>query len=239
MRRFPWGAVAVLCAVTAACAPRGTGPGSQGLTPPRDIAEVLARQREGTRTLRATFRLKVRRDGREAMSTRGALVVARPDRLRLQLFSLGVMTVYDFTARGDRFRVRRPLDDETRIGRLGGVADADAGVAAELRPILLGSSAAPSGVEERGDAAHVRFDEPEGRREVVISRRDGSFQSEALRSAGGDLRVRARYSDHRLVDGLALPFRIAVDYPERQVSLDIEIERYTRNQPVEDGLFEF
>jgi hypothetical protein len=180
-----------------------------------------------------------RPDGSEEGS-RGAVVVARPDRLRLQIFSFGVMTAYDYTVNGDRYRVRRPLDGVETIGRFGDARAAGAGAfGVDLRPLFLPAAAAGSAsARDAGDHFVVAVAEQRGRREIDVSKRDGSITREAL-YRDAELRVVIDYGDYRSVDGAALPFVVDVTYRETNVRLTIRVARYTRNQPVDPRLFEF
>ncbi|MGH7857016.1 MAG: LolA family protein [Candidatus Binatia bacterium] len=235
-RKAPLAAIALALFEACRAAPEAPRPplpeGAQGVLSALDL-----RSRE-TETLQALFRVTARR-GAEAQSSRGALVVTRPDRLRLQLFSFGVMTVFDYTASGDRFRVRRPLEGETRVGRFSeGGAEREDLAAWDLRPLFFRAGAAEGRVEDGGDAWEVVFEGPSGRRRLTVSKRDATVETETV-LAGDTVELRARYADYRPVEGTPLPFRIEVEYPARSMFLEIDVTRYTRNQPVDDSLFEF
>jgi len=209
----------------------------------RTIAEALAvldRRESSTQTLTATFRLTVHRaDGGEE-SSRGAVVVARPDRLRLQIFALGVMTAYDYTANGDRYRARRPLDGKQSVGRFSErVTDPADALGEDLRPLFLGAvDRAGAAVRDADDRWIVAVPTATGRRDIEIAKQDGRVLREALREDGRE-RLVIEYADYRDVDGAAMPFTITVSIPEKQLRVAIEVARYTRNQPVEPQLFEF
>jgi outer membrane lipoprotein-sorting protein len=201
---------------------------------------VVARREAETTTMTVTFQLTVQRPGGSEEGSRGAVVVARPDRLRLQIFSFGVMTAYDYTVNGDRYRVRRPLDRVETIGRFGDAGDDEAGAfGVDLRPLFLPTATAESAsARDAGDHFVVVVAEERGRREIDVSKRDGAITREAL-YRGADLRVVIEYGDYRTVDGAALPFVVEVTYPEKGVRLTIRVAHCTRNQPVDPRLFEF
>jgi hypothetical protein len=211
-----------------------------GIQRAAEALAIVERREIDTRTLTATFKIVLRRaDGSEEAS-RGAVVVARPDRLRLQIFSFGVMTAYDFTASGDRFRVRTPVAGGERVGRFGAAAaDPQNAFGDDLRPLFLGGGATGRAkAADAGDRFVVSVPEADGRRDVEVSKRDGRIVRETLASDAGTALV-IEYSDYREVDGAALPFAVTVTIPAKRLALTIEIARYTRNQPVDPKLFEF
>jgi hypothetical protein len=232
-------AAGLLAALGCHRAARPPGRGAAVASDSQAIA-VVARREAETPTMTATFQLTVRRPDGSEEGSRGAVVVARPDRLRLQIFSFGVMTAYDYTVNGDRYRVRRPLDGVETIGHFGDARAARAGAfGMDLRPLFLPAAAAGSAsARDAGDHFVVAVAEQRGRREIDVSKRDGSITREAL-YRDAELRVVIDYGDYRSVDGAALPFVVDVTYRETNVRLTIRVARYTRNQPVDPRLFEF
>ena len=200
---------------------------------------VLVRRETETRTLTAMFSILVQRADGSGESSRGAVVVARPDRLRLQIFQFGVMTAYDYTVNGDRYRVRQPLAGEQRIGRFGepGRGESEA-MGEDLRPLFLADgSLAGAEVSETAESFVVSLGAADARREIEILKRDGRIVREAA-YAGEAPKLVVEYGDYRDVAGLAMPFAIAVSYPARSITLRIAVTRYTRNEPVDPKLFE-
>jgi hypothetical protein len=213
-------------------------PSSRAPASAADVVRLLEEREAETQTLTATFKLVLHRGDGTEESSRGALVVARPDRLRLQVLSFGMVTTYDYTVRGDRFRVRRPLEGVEKTGRFADGADADA-LGGDLRPLFLhAGKLAEARVSESGESFLVAIDEGTASRLIEVAKRDGRIARETL-SAGGTVRVASEYSDYRAVDGVALPYRIRVTYPAKNVTLAIDVDRYTRNPPVADDLFDF
>jgi hypothetical protein len=198
-----------------------------------DARRVLADQERETRTLTALFKLAFRRGDGAIESSRGALVIARPDRLRLQVFSFGMITAYDYTVNGERYRVRRPLERVDHVGRFG--EDADDALGADLRPLFLRSGDfSKAAVSETPDAFVVRS----GERVIEIAKADGRVARETI-AIGGKPAIVTEYGDYRPVDGFAMPFAIRVAYPAKGATLAIDVDRYTRNQPADDALFRF
>ena len=219
---------------------RAARPPGEAVVSDTQAIAVVARREAETPTMTATFQLSVHRPDGSVEGTRGAVVVARPGRLRLQIFSFGVMTSYDYTVNGDRYRVRRPLDGVETIGSFDDPAQPETGgFGTDLRPLFLpaATSGAPS-ARDAGDHFVVAVPEPRGRREIEVSKRDGFVTREALYQDGAP-RIVIDYADYRFVDGVALPFVVDVTYPEKTVRLTIRIARYTRNQAVDPHLFEF
>lgn len=224
------------------CEPRARPPAPPvAATGAQEVRALLARRTSETKTMTATFKLELRRADGAAESSRGAVVVVRPDRLRLQIFSFGVMTAYDYTVAGDRYRVRRPLEGVDRIGRFGEPPAGDpSGLGEDLRPLFLPAAPVDSArVEDAGERYRVTLAEQGGRREIDVSKQDGRVELERLYAAGGEPRLAVEYGDYRAVDGFAMPFAIRVRYPAKAVMLVIDVQRYTRNQPVDPRLFEF
>jgi hypothetical protein len=190
--------------------------------------------------LRATFKLVFRAADGSEEATRGAVVVARPDRLRLQIFSFGVVTAYDYTANGDRYRIREPLSGRQRIGRFGdGAADERGALGDDLRPLFL--STAPSGawtVHDGGDRYLVTLQSAPGRRVVEVAKRSGMIERETIFVRDVPELV-IDYGDFRDVDGVSMPFTIDVRMPGRGASVSIVVTRYERNAAVDGALFEF
>jgi hypothetical protein len=198
-----------------------------------DARRLLADQERETRTFTALFKLAFRRGDGAVDSSRGALVVARPDRLRLQVFSFGMITAYDYAVNGERYRVRRPLERVDHVGRFG--EDAEDALGADLRPLFLRTGDfSGATVSETPDAFVVRS----GDRVIEIAKQNGLVARETI-AIGGKPAIVTEYGDYRAVDGFAMPFAIRVAYPAKAATLAIDVERYTRNQPVDDALFRF
>ena len=199
---------------------------------------VERRDRE-VETLKAVFRLVLRKPDGTRETSRGALVVAPPDRLRLQIFSAGLVTAYDYTVNGDHFRARRPLEGLQQVGRFGDPKAGDEAVHQyDLRPLFLRpGDSGPGRVEDRGATYRVVFGPEEERREIEVSKEKGEIVGETIYS-GGKPRLRARYRHYRGANHARLPYRIDVEYPADAVKLEIEITRYTLNEPADPQLFE-
>ncbi len=203
----------------------------------RGIVEERSRQ---THTLTATFDIEMHAADGKSEKNRGAVVVARPDHLRLQVFTFGVMTAYDFTVAGERYRVRRPLEGLDRTGRFGDAASrGTVDLGQDLRPLfLLADAKGATRIEDAGDHFRVTLAEPGGGRAVDVRKSDGRIVAESLLAADGP-RVAIEYSDFRPVDGYPMPFSITVRYAKTAVVVKIAVRSYTRNQPVDPKLFEF
>ena len=240
-RRRGAGAALVLCAALGCHpAPRPPAPPGAAIRSGREAVAALAEREANTQTLTATFKLTLRRADATEESSRGAVVVARPDRLRLQIFSFGVMTAYDYTANGDRYRALRPLEGKQTSGRFGAATgDAADAFGEDLRPLFLASGdLAQARVRDGGERWIVVIPIGTERREIEIAKQDGSMLRETL-YAGDRARLSIEYADYRAVDGVPMPFAITVSYPDKQLRLAIAVARYTRNQPVDPHLFDF
>jgi hypothetical protein len=232
--------LAALLAVSA-CRPAARPP-----APPAAIrsdaqaAAIVAARDVDARTLRATFKLVFRAADGSEQATRGAVVVERPDRLRLQIFSFGLVTAYDYTANGDRYRIREPLNGRQRIGRFGESAAGEReALGDDLRPLFL--SPAPSGawtVDDGGDRYLVTVQSSAGRRVVEVAKPSGRIERETIFVRDVPELV-IDYADFRDVDGVPMPFTIDVKIPGRGASVSIAVTHYERNAAVDGALFEF
>jgi hypothetical protein len=237
--------VLAFLALLAACGGAGPLPALRipGLGGGREVSAVLAeaarRERE-TESLKVSFKVTLRRADGPTESSRGAVAVRPPDRLRLQIFSLGVMTVYDYTANGERYRVRMPLEGRTEVGRFDELAAAKSDLLRyDLRPLFLGRTGledAEAAVEGEVVVATLRTG-PAWRR-VTLARTDAAVLAEEW-GTGDESLLRASYADHRWVEDAPLPYRIEVESPPSGVTLEIDITELERNAPLRDAMFDF
>jgi len=206
---------------------------------PTDPAARLAAVRAGedhVRSLRARFDSVTRLPGGDRSAT-GVLLVDKPDRFRLRLMLPFGITVFDYLNVGERSWIALPLADAAQRSRAGAFAPFsrdDLGQA-----FLRGAYAFPG---QCGAAAGPGDDVS------VTCRVDGAVRrtlrigahgiAEEASYDGGEVRLRVRYADYRPVGGLALPFRITLDYPQRQQTVDITITHYEVNPSLSDGLFQ-
>jgi hypothetical protein len=204
---------------------------------PAAAVRALVERERATETLTAFFRVTLQKPDGSKESSRGALVLRRPDALRLQIFSLGVLTAYDFTAVGDRYRVRLPLEGTTASGRFGESGGREDLLRYDLRPLFLGRERLGAGeARASGDRIRVEVETADGWRRAEIDARSGALVAEEW-GRGDRTTLRASYADPRLVDGEPLPHRIRVEWIPTRVSLAIEVTEYGRNRPIRDGTF--
>ena len=239
------GVLLLLLLLLSAC--RGGGPlpalRIPGLGGDREASAVLAeaaRREAETQSLTALFKVTVRRADGGVDSSRGALAVRPPDRLRLQIFSLGVMTVYDYTANGERFRVRFPLEGRTETGRFDELAATRTDLLRyDLRPLFLGRAGLEDAdAEVAGDEVTATMRGADTTRRVTLARTDAALLAEEWAKNGKTL-LRASYADHRWVEGAPLPYRITVESTDTGIKLEIEVSEYKRNQAIREAMFDF
>jgi outer membrane lipoprotein-sorting protein len=202
--------------------------------PDARLAAIRARE-DALHTLRARFTAVTRMPDVER-SADGVLLVAKPDRFRLRLLLPFGITVCDYLTVGERSWIALPLADARQREQLGEFAPFsrdDLGAA-----FLRGRYAFPGeceAVPAAGDDVWVRCREADAlRRTLLIT---GDVIAEETSYNGDSPRMAIRYSDYRDVDGMPLPFHIALSYPQHQQSVDITIQRYEVNPPLADGLF--
>lgn len=204
-------------------------------TPDAATARAVAERRdEESRTLSASFRITVKRRDGETESARGALAVARPDRLRLQLFSLGFLTVFDYTVNGDRYRIRQQGKSGIRYGTVGD--DRTLAPAQWLARLFLGGGRGTLEIRRVEDGYVVERRERGGRRELFVPDDAAVVREETLRVEGRVL-LHARYGDFSKVDGAWLPRSIEAEAPAAGVTLSIAVDEYERNRPIADDVF--
>jgi outer membrane lipoprotein-sorting protein len=219
-----------MLAACAAAPPRG--PALPEVADAR-LAAVRAREAQ-THTLRATFSSVTRLPGAER-SADGVLLVAKPDRFRLRLMLPFGFTVFDYLNVGDETWLALPLASDQQRER-----------AAEFAPFsrdelgqafLRGRYAFPGECDATPAGTDVWVNCREGdalRRTLLIGAEGISVETSY---EGGTPRLVIRYADYRAVDAAVLPFHITLDYPRRQQSVDITIQRYEVNPALPADLF--
>jgi hypothetical protein len=187
-------------------------------------------------TLRAQFNSTTHtRDGER--SADGVLLVAKPDRFRLRLMLPFGLTVFDYLEVGEQSWLVLPLASSEDL------ANAKAAVPLSRQDLgeafLRGTYAFPGEcVASDGNDADVAVSCRAGGELLRTLAIDRDGISEETSYAGGDVRLRIRYSDYREVSGIALPFRILLEYPQRQQAVDIAIRQYEVNPALPAELFE-
>jgi hypothetical protein len=209
----------VLSFVAGGCAARF--PSSRAATPQTALPgpiDVCLRDR-ALRTLVSRFRAEVT-DGGSTRSTDGVLIVQQPGALRVKLFTIAGLTVYDSLLVGDaatlRGFVRLPLLGKATVVHAGPgeVVDRDAQLAYALWAIWQPRCAGPP-VHDPNEPLRLSLDPAPARsatRSIVLE--GDEIRSETLvasRSASGSADERtivARYQDYDRTLAVPLPRRI-------------------------------
>jgi outer membrane lipoprotein-sorting protein len=210
-----------------------------------ELEAGLAARRDAVRSLRALARLRYR-DAEQSVTSREAIVVARPDRVRVEVLSIfgsvfllvadnGQMTAY---ARNENtvYRGQASPQNLQRYVRLGVPVD-------ELVDIVLGTPPARDG------RAQVSFDEAAGairlRRWLDQGSQTVWFSEASLplatEEAGADGRARwratfAEYEDHA---GVPIATRIGLDLPAWSQSMEIALQDIEVNPTLDHSIFAF
>ncbi len=209
-----------------------------------ELAAVLAQRREALRSLRALAHIRYR-DPEESNRSREALVVARPDHLRVEVLSLFgsmfVLTASDGALAAyapqehTLYRGRASPENLWRYVRLMLPVD-------DLVDIVLGTPPARAGGE-----AQVTFDAQSGA--VVLRQvwRDGAqmvwFSPADLpvaaeeQTANGRAQWRASFGAYEDHSGLRLATHVALELPEWQRSLEISLEDIDVNPTLDPSIF--
>ena len=203
-------------------------------SPDARLAAVRARE-DQVQTLRARFS-SVTRVGEEERHTDGVLLVAKPDRFRMRLMLPFGFTVFDYLNVGEQTWMTLPLADAQQRERAGAFAPFSRQDLAEA--FLRGPYAFPgecTPAPAAGDTVWVSCHVAGALRRTYLIGADGIAEET---SYDGDApRMHIAYTDYRAAGGTTLPFRITLDYPQRQQSVDITIDRYEVNPSLSDDLF--
>jgi len=244
------------CGILAACA--ATRPPAPDAPAPDDascaaLAAVppveAACARDGAiRSLRARFRADVEAGG-ETRSADGVLAWQAPGSLRVKLFGLAGLTVYDAVWSGDatlvRGVVRQPLRDRTDVLALGPdevPPGADADLSLVLWSLWQPRCATPP---EPSVGARVALDASSGRasaREVDVG--GGLVREEVLvrhaasgAGAAATERVVARYAAYECGTAPPLPRRIEIEAPASGWRARVTIVEQARDPVLDPELF--
>ena len=210
-----------------------------------ELEAVLAARRDAVRSLRALARLRYH-DSEQSVTSREAIVVARPDRLRVEVLSVfgtvfllvaddGEMTAY---ARNENtvYRGQASPQNLQRYVRLGLPVD-------ELVDIVLGTPPPRTG------RAHVSFDEAagairlrrllnEGAQTVWFSNATLPVATEEV-GADGAARWRATFTEYEDHGGVPIATRIGINLPAWSQSIEIALQDIEVNPTLDHSAFAF
>lgn len=195
--------------------------------PPGDPLAVARQRVAAVRTLRARFDAVARVPGGERRSA-GVLLVRAPGDWRLRLVAPFGLTVLDAVHVAGRTTITAPLG--------GGGGDTAAFTRLEPGDSLVFGAGDGWSPCAPADANAYWCGAPPARW-VSVDATTATVRAEAALEDGRAAVTRS-YGDYRLVDGVPLPFRIRIDYPREQVTVDIAIGRYELNPPLRDDLFQ-
>ncbi|MBY0274443.1 hypothetical protein K2Z84_03805, partial [Candidatus Binatia bacterium] len=229
------------------------------------VHEALCGRDDGVRSMQARFRAEVEAGG-STRSAEGVLVWRAPGELRVKLFTLAGLTVYDALWTGDahelRGVVRQPLSDREETFVLG-PSDVPDAPDADLSLVLWslwqprcrrspeplerapyasdsGASSAPSALEREAENATYALD-PEPARATGRSARlgDGAIREETLtrtRANGAIETVVARYVGYDCA-ATPLPRNITIEAPASGWRARVTILSQSRDVTLDDALF--
>lgn len=237
-------AFALLVAGCAARRPIVPRPAPATLPSVADLEATLTARCAAVRSLRALARLRYR-DPQESSNSREAIVVARPDRLRIEVLSLfgsvfvmttsnGAITAW---ARQDGTVYRGPASPEnlSRYARLWMPVS-------DLVDIMLGTPPLPqtprAQVSFDADAGYIRLQQPldGGSQAVWFSEAQLPVAAER-RGADGRVHWRttfAAYEDH---GGVPIATHIALELPAWSQSAELSLEDIDVNPTLDSSIF--
>lgn len=244
---------AARCAVTvlvlpalAACT--ATRPAPSPVVECADLAQQTARtavcgRDEGVRSLQARFRAEVDAGGTRR-TAEGVLVWRTPGDLRVKLFTLAGLTVYDAVWVGDAGRlrgaVRQPLSGRDETFALG-PSDVPDSPDADLSLVLwaLWQPRCTRSPELVANATYVLDAAPARATGRSVRLAGGAIREETLvrtRRDGAVERVVARYSDYDC-SATPLPRRVEIEAPASGWSARVTILEQALDVTLDDGLF--
>lgn len=205
--------------------------------------EAICGRDDGVRSLQARFRAEVDANG-TTRSAEGVLVWRAPGDLRVKLFTLAGITVYDALWTGDAHRlngvVRQPLADRDETFVLA-PSDVPAAADADLSLVLwsLWQPRCRRSPELVAHATYVLDPSPARAAGRSIRIADGAIREETLvrtRSNGTVERVVARYADYDCAT-TPLPRRVTIEAPASGWRARVTILEQSRDVTLDDGLF--
>lgn len=207
-----------------------------------ELEEVLASRRETVRSLRALSRLRYR-DAHESTSFRQALIVARPDRLRVEATSLFgavfVLTADDgaLAAYQDNtvYRGQASPENLRRYIHVGLPVS-------ELVDIVLGTPPPRQGrhaqVSFDLQAGAVRLWQDVGHGALLVWFSEAELPVAAEeRGVDGRVQWRATFGDYEQCNGYPVATRIGLELPRGQRSLEMTLEDVDLNPVLDRSVF--
>ena len=209
-----------------------------------DLEAVLQTRRDSVRSLRALAVLRYR-DREESNTSREAIVVARPDRLRVEVLSL-LGSVFVLTADNGALSAYARQDGTVYRGsaspeNLWRYARLDLPVS-EVVALVLGTPPGPV-----GGRAQVSFDETVGWIELSQPSPAGAqvvwFSDPLLpvaaarRDPAGQIEWRATFSDYEEYAGIAIATHIAIEWPTWQRSMEVRLQDVEVNPVLAASVF--
>jgi len=210
-----------------------------------ELEATLAARREAVHSLRALARLRYR-DTEQSLSSREALVVARPDRVRVEVLSVfgsvfllvtdsGQMTAY---ARDENtvYRGQASPQNLQRYVRLGLPVD-------ELVDIVLGTPPPRDGraqvsFDDAAGAIRLRRSLDQGAQTVWFSETSLPVASEEV-GADGAAHWRATFAQYEDHAGVAIATHIGLDLPSWSQSMEIALQDVEVNPTLDGSAFSF
>ncbi len=223
------------------------GPSPELAVEPARLLTRLAAEEKGLISVRGLANV-LYRESAGSGSVMQAIVVAPPDRARLETLTPVGTTALLLTIRGDKLQVHSLLRHEYGVGRatpetLARLAKVPLPPGPLLRLLAglppLGLSPEDPRVQVGMDAAAIRVDSVDGVywQHLWMAPDGAGVDHGELGEASGPL-LRFHFNDRQLVDGEEFPFEIRLEAVATEASLIIRYQTVRLNLPVEPELFE-
>ena len=210
------------------------------------LQAALEQRRAQVRSLRALARLQYRHPEGPNVS-REAIVVERPDRLRVEVLSMVLGAVFVLTARDNAFTAYARGEDKIyrgvaspqnmwRYARIGlPIVD--------LVDLVLGTPP-----QRPATWTHVTFDSDTGWVQLsqdveggvlIVWFEDTLPRAAEMRDSYGEVQWRAMFSKYEEHDGIAIATRIRAEVPDRDHSVKIDLDDIDLNPTLDPATFTF
>ncbi|MEW6409499.1 MAG: DUF4292 domain-containing protein [Nitrospirota bacterium] len=178
----------------------------------KEIAEILNNRFEEFKGYKAIVEFKL--EGNVSQSLNGALLVKKPDRLRLQGFAFGGITLFDLLIAGSEMKVYLPSLNKTMVRKTDLYTEEERNSLWKFyQALLLGSAHSKiKSITQENDLYVLLLED--GKKVWVDKGNLNVLRQELfsqVKSKSGEKMVTIYYDDYRKVETMRLPHRIKIE----------------------------